>query len=81
MTLCFTPDELCDLTGYRQKKRVLAACHVNGIPVVSIGADGWPRVMRDFNAPRGKVTSKTLMKSEPNLAALKEMQSGTRKKK
>lgn len=81
MNTCFTPDELRELTGFRQKSKVLAACHANDIPVISVGADGWPRVMRDFNAPGGRGASRSLTKSELNLSALKEIQSGSRKNK
>lgn len=75
--ICLTRDELRELTGLKRPSAILANLNANGIPVVSIGADDWPRVMRDFS----KVTPKTLTQSGPNLAALKEMQNGARPSK
>lgn len=79
--MILSKDELCELTGYRRPSLVLKILREYGVPVLLVGADDWPRVLRSalISSP------KTLTKSEPNLFALKDlqrgMQNGTRKNK
>ena len=72
--ICLTREELKELSGYRMPSKIRGWLQDNGIKHF-IGADGWPRVMRDtsFAMP------KTLTKSVPNVAALKELQHGKTK--
>lgn len=67
-------EELRDLTGYRQRSRVIQWLRENGFAFY-LGGDEWPRVLRDtMSLPR-----KTLTRSAPNVQALKELQSGKAK--
>lgn len=75
--ICLTRAELQELTGYRRPSSVLKNLNDNGIPIVAIGGDGWPRVLQTFV----KITPRTLTNSEPNIAALKDMQNGPRSNK
>lgn len=73
--ICLTREELTELSGYKMPSKITKWLRLNGLAHF-IGADGWPRVMRDgsFFVP------KTLTKSVPNVAALKELQDGKAKK-
>jgi hypothetical protein len=73
--ICLTRDELVELTGYKRPHTISNWLRYNCIQYY-VGADGWPRVMRDG----GFATPKTLTKSVPNIAALKELQNGKAKK-
>lgn len=75
--MILTREELRELTGYRRPSCILASLNSNRIQVLLVGPDGWPRVLRSTLENRPK----TLTKSEPNLAALKDLQNGTRKNK
>ncbi len=66
-------EELIEWSGYRQRSKIAAWLVSNGVPHLT-GRDGWPRVQR-----QGQVVSKTLTRSGPNVAALKELQSGKTK--
>lgn len=67
-------EELRELTGYRQRSRVIRWLRENGFAFY-LGGDAWPRVLREsFEKPR-----KTLTRSAPNVQALKELQNGIRR--
>lgn len=76
MTICLSRDELLELSGYKQAASVKRWLQANGF-VFYLGADNWPRVMREQLTQRPK----TLTRSNPNMAALLEMQHGTSKNK
>ena len=64
-----TPCELQDLTGYRIRSAVMRWLDRNGWPYAAPGADGWPRVLRQYHDDRmsGHAVSRlTKRKSEPN---------------
>lgn len=73
--ICWTREELKELSGYRLPSKISRWLRDNGFQHY-IGADGWPRVLRDTAIPMPK----TLTKSVPNVAALKELQNGAAKK-
>lgn len=75
--MILSKDELRELTGYRRPSCILSSLRENRIPVLLVGPDGWPRVLRAALVG----SPKTLTKSGPNIHALKEMQNGTRKNK
>lgn len=66
---------LKEWSGYRSPSRITEWLRENSIRFM-IGADGWPRVMSVDVFP----VTKTLKRSEPNIAALKELQNGKAKK-
>ncbi len=78
--MILTRDELIEITGYRRQSLIIQVLKANRIPVLLVGPDGWPRVLRTSltGAPR------TLTTSVPDTAALIDMQrgrNGTRKNK
>lgn len=73
--ICFSRQELQELSGYSRPTKIQTWLRNNGIRFF-VGGDGWPRVLRDaLVAP-----TKTLTRSQPNIAALTELQSGKAKK-
>lgn len=71
--------DLIDLSGYRRPASVIPWLRQNGFVFV-VGADGWPRVDQEHYLSRmGKVSSKTLIPSKPNSAALLEVQRNGKK--
>ena len=73
--ICLSRDELIELSGYKMPSKISVWLRNNGLKHF-IGADGWPRVLRDPSFSTGN----TLTKSVPNVAALKELQDGKAKK-
>jgi hypothetical protein len=69
--ICLTRDELVELTGYRRPHTITRWLRDNVIQFY-VGADGWPRVLRNSSFDERK----TLTKSVPNIAALQDMQRG-----
>lgn len=68
------------MSGFRRPSSVSKWLRQNGFVFV-VAADGWPRVDRQhYHARMGISAPKTLRKSEPNMQALMETQSGTQKK-
>lgn len=70
MSLCLTRDEMQELSGCKQRGRVILWFQNSGYRF-EIGADGWPRVLRA--AVDAKLMPSTgrriLKKSEPDFSA------------
>lgn len=64
-----TVPELQELTGARQRARVIRVLEENGIPYV-IAADGWPRVHADALTGGNVVSITDRRQQEPDLDAL-----------
>jgi hypothetical protein len=74
--ICLSREELTELSGYRQRAAVTRWLRENTIPFY-IGGDGWPRVLHSV---LGVSKPKTLIRSQPNVAALKEWESAKTQK-
>ncbi|HBT34108.1 DUF4224 domain-containing protein [Neopusillimonas maritima] len=68
MSAYLTPPELEDLTGYKIKSAVLRWLDRHKWPYVVGGADGWPRVLRQYRDQRllGMNNNTVRRKAEPN---------------
>jgi hypothetical protein len=69
MNLVLTRSDLFELTGYKQAAALKKWLTTNGLPYY-MGADGWPRVLKQSLENRPK----TLTRSTPDVSALLEMQ-------
>lgn len=68
MSRYLTRPELRELTGYEIKSAVQRWLDRQGWPYVVGGADGWPRVLRQYHDQRlsGLAPSVTKKRTEPN---------------
>jgi hypothetical protein len=77
MTLVSDRSELIRITGYKQRAAIIRWLKENRFQFY-IGGDKWPRVVMPTD---GVALPATLKKSEPNSAALMELQHGKAKKR